>query len=106
MPPLHIGCRSTTILKLAPEFDWLNKGAQRASMNGPVPQDLTYYAWLKEQPEPFIREVIGPARTKLLLDGGLSAERFAALQLDRQFNPLTLIEMKKLEPLAFLKAGL
>jgi len=106
MPPLHIKCRSTTILKLPSEFDFLNKGATRASVNGPVPQDLSYYDWLKQQPEPFIREVLGRDRAKLFLDGGLSADRFAALQLDRNFQPLTLEQMKALEPLAFLKAGL
>jgi SPP1 gp7 family putative phage head morphogenesis protein len=106
MPPLHIKCRSTTILKLPSEFDFLNKGATRASVNGPVPQDLSYYQWLKEQPPEFIKEVLGRDRTKLFLDGGLSAERFAALQLDRNFEPLTLAQMKALEPLAFLKAGL
>lgn len=106
MPPLHWGCRSTTILKMPAQFDFLNKGATRASVNGPVPQDLSYYQWLREQPEPFVREVLGRDRTKLFLDGGLSAERFAALQLDRNFDPMTLAQMKALEPLAFLKAGL
>jgi SPP1 gp7 family putative phage head morphogenesis protein len=106
LPPIHINCRSTTILQLAPEFDWLNKGAQRASMNGPVPQDLTYYAWLKEQTIGFQDEVLGPMRGRLFRDGGLTAERFAALQLDRNFSPMTLAQMKAVEPLAFFKSGL
>jgi SPP1 gp7 family putative phage head morphogenesis protein len=106
MPPIHINCRSTTIMKLPAAFDFLDKGATRATVYGPVPADLTYYQWLKEQPAEFQDEVIGPVRGKLFRDGGLSADRFAALQLDRNFTPLTLAEMKKLEPLAFLRAGL
>jgi hypothetical protein len=36
----------------------------------------------------------------------LSADRFAQLQLDKNFAPMTLAEMKLLEPLAFKEAGL
>jgi len=53
----------------------------------------------------FIETAIGPTRARLLMNGGLSAERFAALQLDKNFQPLTLDEMKDLEPLAFQRAG-
>jgi hypothetical protein len=50
--------------------------------------------------------VIGPTRGKLLRDGGLSARRFAELQLGKTFEPLNLKEMRKLDPLAFRRAGL
>jgi SPP1 gp7 family putative phage head morphogenesis protein len=105
-PPVHPQCRCTTILKLPSKFDFLDAGAMRASVNGPVNADLTYYQWLKQQPAEFQDEVIGPNRGKLLRNGGLSAERFAALQLSRNYTPLTLAQMKAIEPLAFLKAGL
>jgi hypothetical protein len=36
----------------------------------------------------------------------LSAERFAQLQLNNSFTPLSLDEMRKLEPLAFRRAGI
>jgi hypothetical protein len=36
----------------------------------------------------------------------LTAERFASLQLDKNFKPLTLDQMKGLEPLAFERAGI
>jgi len=39
-------------------------------------------------------------------EGGLSAKKFGELNLSNQFKPLTLAEMKKLEPTAFEKAGL
>jgi hypothetical protein len=71
-----------------------------------VRADLSYYDWLKQQPAAFQDKAIGPVRAKLFREGGLSVERFAELQLDRNFAPLTLTQMKVLEPLAFERAGL
>ena len=51
-------------------------------------------------------EVLGPTRAKLLLSGGLSASRFSALMLDRNFKPLTLKRLRELEPGAFARAGI
>jgi len=106
MPPAHVNCRSSTTPVLRDEWKALTKGAKRSSMDGPVDATTSYYDWLKRQPAAFQDEVIGPARAKLLRDGGLSAHRFAALQLDRRWQPLTLEEMRRLEPLAFKRAGL
>lgn len=105
-PPIHINCRSVRIPVLADEFKFLTKGEMRSSKDGPVPASLNYYQWLKSQPAAFQNEALGPTRADLFRNGGLSADRFAALQLDRNFQPLTLDEMKKLEPLAFNRAGL
>jgi SPP1 gp7 family putative phage head morphogenesis protein len=105
-PPAHINCRSVRIPVLADEFAFLTKGEKRSSVDGPVDARLTYFDWLKQQPASFQDEAIGPTRGLLLRNGGLSADRFAALQLDRNFKPLTLEEMKQLEPLAFKRAGL
>lgn len=105
-PPIHINCRSVRIPVLSDEFKFLTKGEKRSSKDGPVPATLTYYQWLKGQSAAFQDEALGPTRAKLFRDGGLSAERFAALQLDRNWQPLTLDEMRRLEPLAFNKAGI
>ena len=105
-PPIHIRCRSTTVAVVSDKFDFLDKGATRSSKDGYVNADLTYYEWLKQQPASFQDDVLGPARGKLLRDGGLSAERFATLNLNRNFEPLTLAEMKKKEPKAFERAGI
>lgn len=108
--PIHPFCRCTCIAVLADKYAALMKGGTRASAGAAggkqVAADLDYYSWLKLQPPAFIEAAIGPKRAKLLIDGGLSAERFSALQLDRNFEPLTLDEMKRLEPLAFERAGL
>ncbi|RPD86280.1 phage head morphogenesis protein [Neisseria weixii] len=105
-PPLHINCRSTLVLKLRPQYKGREVGGGRASKDGAVSDKLTYYEWLKAQPEAFQVEVLGVERAKLFRDGGLSASEFSALQLDKQFRPRTLEDLRKLVPGAFRKAGL
>jgi len=105
-PPAHVNCRSVMVPVLNDEFAFLSKGAKRSSPDGPVDARLTYFEWLKTQPAAFQDEALGRTKAALFREGGLSADRFAALQLDRNFNPLTLAEMRTLEPLAFQKAGL
>lgn len=105
-PPIHIRCRSTTVAELDDKFSFLDEGATRSSKDGYVDGDLTYYEWLKKQPPAFQDSAIGPTRGKLLRDGGLTAEEFARLNLGRNFEPLTLEEMRKLEPAAFERAGI
>ena len=106
-PPFHIGCRTTTVAALDERYDFLDKGATRASRDPedarkivPVPAKQNYYEWLKTQPPEFQDSVIGPNRGKLLRDGGLSATRFKELSLDKNFKPLTLADMAKVEDLA------
>ncbi|MGN7901466.1 minor capsid protein [Pseudomonas sp. 22373] len=109
VPPFHIHCRTTItpITKLSALF---GQGATRAAVGagggGQVSASLSYYQWLKTQPAAFQDAALGPVRGKLFRDGGLTAERFAALQLDTNFKPLTLDQLKEMEPLAFSKAGL
>ncbi|MFJ1572999.1 phage head morphogenesis protein [Pseudomonas sp. S07E 245] len=109
VPPLHVNCR-TTITPITKLFAVFAKGATRASVGASggaqVSASLSYYQWLKTQPASFQDAALGPARAKLFRAGGLSAERFASLQLDKNFKPLTLDQLKELEPLAFSKAGL
>jgi len=69
---------------------------------------LSYYDWLKTQsdtPE-FIVDALGKSRAALFLKGGLSSSEFARLNLGRNFEPLTLAEMRDKDPLAFMKAGI
>lgn len=109
LPPIHPNCRSTTAATLGPEWDFLDEDATRASAGpkpGPVEADETFYSWLQKQPAEFQDFAIGKSRGKLLRNGGLTSERFAALNIDRNFQPLTLAEMRQIEPRAFAKAGL
>jgi SPP1 gp7 family putative phage head morphogenesis protein len=105
VPPVHVNCRSTTIPKLPKEFDFLDEGATRSSKDGYVAADQTYYGWLKTQPESFQDEVLGPSRAKLFREGGLTAEKFAALNMGKNFEPLSLAEMQLKEPQLFEKTG-
>lgn len=105
-PPIHVNCRSTTVPDFDDGLDFLDKGATRSSVKGPVDAGQSYYEWLAKQPKAFQVEALGADRAKLFRDGGLSQERFRALQLDKTFAPLTLEEMRKLEPVAFERAGL
>jgi hypothetical protein len=106
LPPAHISCRSTYVFLVDDKFDVLDKGAQQASTFGPVDADLSYYQWLETQPAEFQDFAIGPTYGKLLRNGGLSADQFQALRLDKNFNPLTLAEMEAKAPTAFVKAGI
>lgn len=105
LPPIHPNCRSTTVAQVSSDFDFLDKGATRAAMGGPVPSTESYYDWLLKQSPDFQDSVIGPVRGALLRDGGLTAAEFARLSLNSTFEPLTLDEMRELAPLAFRRAG-
>ncbi|EKT4561892.1 minor capsid protein [Pseudomonas putida] len=109
VPPFHIHCR-TTITPITRLSALFGQGATRSSAGADggaqVSASLSYYQWLKTQPAAFQDAALGPVRGKLFRDSGLTAERFAALQLDKNFKPLTLGQLKELEPLAFERAKL
>ena len=109
LPPIHVNCRSTTVAVLDERFDFLDEGAKRPAVGaediGQVSADMTYYQWLKTQSAAFQNSVIGPTRGKLLRNGGLSADEFADLSLDKNFKPLTLAKMQELRPEVFEKAN-
>jgi len=110
LPPWHHRCRTVFTAVLDDRFSFLEEGATRAARDpetGKIvrePAKKTYYQWLKEQDRPFVESVIGPKRAKLLLDGNISAQRFAEMQLGKRFEPLTLAKMRELDPLVFERA--
>ena len=106
IPPVHPNCRSTTIPVLNEEFSFLSNGRTRSAEGGPVDADSSFYDWLNRQNRQAQIDVLGPTRAKLFRDGGLTAERFRELQFDRNFMPLTLDQMRAIEPDAFDRAGL
>lgn len=130
-PPAHPRCRSSTSPELRPPFDKLSKGGERKARaptleengnlkRGPITEvsaNKTYYSWLKNQPAGVQDSIIGSTRGKLLRNGGISTERFAELQLNSKFEPLStitrngkkitpLMQMREMEPTAFIKANL
>ena len=106
LPPIHPNCRSTTTPVLSEKFDFLDKGATRASVDGQVSTKETYFSWLKKQPVAFQADAIGPTRAKLLRSGGLTSDEFAKLSLNRNFEAMTLSEMRKKAPAVFETAGI
>lgn len=110
MPPAHPNCRSTvapvtkTFRELGIDVDEPPDGT-RASADGQVDGSLTYFSWLKTQPESFVEEALGPTRAAVFLKGGIDADEFARLQLNRNFEPLTIEEMRERAPKVFERAG-
>lgn len=108
VPPAHVNCRSYMMLLL--EGIDLTEGTTRASKGDEggqqVSAQLSYYEWLKTQPLTFQVDALGPARATLFRKGGLSAQQFADLNLDKNFQPLSLEQMRKKNPAAFARAGL
>lgn len=108
VPPIHINCRSTTIPKLK-GLDLLStstRASKGAEGGQQVPASETYYEWLKRQPADFQVDALGKERAQLFRNGGLSADDFARLNLDKNFQPLTLEQMRQKNPAAFALAGL
>lgn len=106
-PPLHWGCRSTMIPVVKKKYRVVDKASKERPAIGSegvenVKGGATYNSWLKTQPAEFQAEVLGVEKAKLFRDGGLSVRQF----VDKKFQPLTLDELKRKEPLAFKKAGL
>mgnify|MGYP000393751122 FL=1 len=96
-PPLHFGCRSTTVpvMKSFAELGFAGidvPAGSRASMDGEVAEKTTYDEWLRGQPRAVQDEALGPERAALFR-GGLKIERF----VDAGLRPLTLDELRALE---------
>lgn len=90
LPPAHENCRSSISLIVDGEED-----AEQES----------YYDWIQKQPVGFQEKAMGKKFSKLLRKGGLSSQEFAKLRLDKNFEPITLVEAEKLAPEIFAKAN-
>jgi len=105
-------CRSSTTAVLADKYKEISKGRTRTQRDpetgkiGRTSAETSYYDWLKRQPASVQNSIIGPTRGLLLRNGGISSNRLAELQIGKNFEPLTLDEMRKLDSVAFTTAGL
>lgn len=94
-PPQHLQCRSTTIpiVKSLTELGFSKKDfpeSTRSSMNGQVPERLTYPKWLKDQPISVQDEVLGVGKARLFRSGKLKIDKFNGVGN----RPLTLKELE------------
>lgn len=98
-PPFHYGCRSTFVYVYDPKFDFLDKGATRASRGAEggqqVPEKQTYYTWLKNQPAMFQDEALGKEKGKIFRNAGLSPDEFKKAATNRFKQAITIDEMKE-----------
>ena len=99
-PPLHMNCRSRTVpvtkswREMGLDADELPKST-RASMNGQVPEDMTYGQWLKRQPKGIQNEVLGRGRAEIFRRGKVSIDKF----VDNKLRPISLERLQELEGL-------
>lgn len=106
-PPIHWGCRSTTVpvikswKDLGIDIDEAPSGT-RASMNGQVPVSETYQSWLQRQPVAMQDDILGATRGRLFRAGGVTVERF----VDATGRQYTIPELRARDAAAFRAAGL
>lgn len=105
VPPAHPNCRSsiTPVFSSTVEFA---RGLTRKASSGSIEAGMTYYQWLKTQSAAFQDSVLGKTRGLLFRRGGVSAEEFSRLNIGRNFEQLTLKELKRLRPEMFDAAGI
>ena len=80
------------------------RGKRDADMFSPgqIQADTAMGAWLRQQPDWYIRDTLGETRAKLFLDGKLPLTSFA----DAAGRRLTLAELAARDAEAFTRAGL
>ncbi len=96
-PPAHPNCRSAFVFVYAPEFDFLDKGATRASnmdKAGQVSNKVKYYDLLKKQPAYFQDEALGKTKGRIFRNAGLTPSEFKEAVTDRFGKELTIKQMK------------
>ena len=104
---IHWRCRSssTPVIKAWEELGLSKQDippGTRASMDGQVPDSTTYGEWIKGQSANRQDDVLGPARGKLMREGGLPLDKF----YNDQGRTLTLDQLRERDAASFAKAGL
>ena len=95
-PPAHWNCRSVlspvtkSFRDLGIDSDEV-PASTRASIDGQVPEKMTFEKWLAGKPDSYVETVFGPTRAKLWRQGKLSIRDM----VDQRGNPLTLDQLRK-----------
>jgi SPP1 gp7 family putative phage head morphogenesis protein len=124
-PPAHVACRSVMVAIFSSEgvmaavgtrpfvrsgtsirkmkfASKAERDAWGAANIGTVPAKVTYSEWIKRQPAQFQNETLGVTRAKLLRGGKIEIDEFTTTQ----GNQITLAQLAKTNPTAFMEAGL
>lgn len=94
-PPRHFNCRSrlTPVTKsfreLGLDRDEIPPGT-RASMDGQVPEDITFDKFLRGKSQTFQDQLLGPARARLWRNGDINLTQL----VDMRGNPMTLTQLE------------
>ncbi len=105
--PAHINCRSRYVpvtksfREMGIDIDEIAPSTQ-ASLDGQVPEELTYQDWLKKQSKDMQEEILGVTKAKLFREGGLDLDRF----VDRQGREYTLDELRQKDAEVFRRVGI
>ena len=99
-PPLHYGCRSTTVPEINGRFSFDDSKAKRPSIGDDGVEQVgakeSYYTFLRRQPAEFQDEAFNSKEMGLIFrNSGMSTKEFSKAALDRFENSLTLDEMAK-----------
>ncbi len=89
-PPLHYGCRSLRVPVVKEEYRIAALG-ERASMDGPVSNQLSFGGFLRNQSAEWQDDFLGPQRAKLFREGTIKIEQFT----DNLGRPLTLDQLRQ-----------
>lgn len=107
MPPRHFGCRSTStpVIKswkdLSIDLEEIS-ASTRSSMDGQVPEDITFTNWLRGKDAKVQDDILGTTRGKLFRANKIEVDRFT----DKKGKVLTLDDLRKKNAELFSKAGL
>jgi SPP1 gp7 family putative phage head morphogenesis protein len=102
----HFNCRSSSVAitkswqELGIDADELSPGT-RASMDGQLPEDVTYGDWLKKKPAQFQDDILGVTKGKLFR-AGLEIDRFS----NNSGKSYTLDQLRERDAYYFKKAGI
>lgn len=101
VPPLHPNCRTRMVPYWGKDEE---STATRSSATGYVPQDESYYDWLKKQSAEYQDDALGKTWGKLFRDGGVAPEEFSKRVINN-LQPLTLSELRTKYPEMFNNAN-
>jgi len=93
--PRHFNCRSR-IIPVTKSFEELGidlpevATGTRASMDGQVPQDITFSEWLKGKSDTFVNKLLGPVRASLWRRGKITLTQL----VDMRGNPMTIDQLE------------
>jgi len=98
-PPAHYNCRSTMAPELNPEYSFLTESRTRPAVADgkaeQVPGTQGYYTWLKNQPKAVVDDALGPEKSKIFRNAGLSPSEFKAAATNQFSQPLTIEQMSQ-----------